>query len=369
MIKIRSVIYILTLCVAAGLLMPAALDAKLGKAFTALEDTYNRGNMDALTAQMVSVKPTNDDERALIEYYNAMKEARGSQELMLNQIINKYPKTLYGYKSRLELAKIHILEREYAKAKDQLQKITSPEIMERYYWLAVCADALDEQDSAIANAENYLRNDPAGSYREECTFLICESYISRNQFQSALSTLNKLQNPQDQQYYEYLAGYCHQMLKNPTEAVKHYKAAIEVDPNGQFAYTAEDRLFELKQSYGSKVDLSFLFPYPALDIPLELVQEPPSIVIPVVRNPIPDTPLKLNAKPTQGKYIQAGCFKVEANASSHAYSIRKLNLPAHYYYDKKKDWVVISGPYEKDAEQALSEMKAAGIDCFIVNMK
>jgi hypothetical protein len=47
-------------------------------------------------------------------------------------------------------------------------------------------------------------------------------------------------------------------------------------------------------------------------------------------------------------------FFCEANLRQLTYSIRKLRLPANYYHDKKKGWVVISGPFsnDKDAEQA-----------------
>ncbi len=363
---------LLIMFLVSSILLPLGLDAKLGKAFTALEDTYRKGNIYELESHMIGVKPTNDDERAMVDYFTAMLKTKISEQtLLLDQIIAKYPKTLYGNISRLERAKMYILEREYAKAREHLQKITSTDIMERYYWLAVCADAMDDHDITISNAETYLRMDPKGDYHEECHFLIADSYISRSQYQSALNTLSKLKNPQDSQYHAYMVGYCHHMLKNPTDAVKHYKAAIEINRNGQFAYSAEDRLFELKQAYGSKVDLSFLFPYPDLDIPDVPVAEEPVVVTPVVRDPIPDTPLKLTARPTQGKFIQAGCFSVEANASQLTYSIRKLRLPANYYHDKKKGWVVISGPFsnDKDAEQALSEMKATKIDGFIVNMK
>lgn len=348
------------------------LEAKLGKPFTALEDTYKRGNIDALAAQMISVKPTNDDERAMVDYYNAMLKTKLSEQVMLlDQITLKYPNTVYGNKARLERAKQFVLDRDYAKAKEQLQKITSTEVMERYYWLAVCADASNDYEGVISNAETYLRMEPKGDMAQEAYYLMADSYIAKSQYQSALNTLNKITSTDDTQYYEYMLGYCYQMLKNPTEATKHYKAAIEVNRLGQFAYSAEDRLFELKQAYGSKVDLSFLFPYTELEIPVAPEAEAPAAVVPVARDPIPDTPLKLSARPLNGKYIQTGCFKVEANASSLAFNIRKLNLPANYYYDKKKDWVVISGPYsnDKDAEQALLELKAGHIDGFFVNMK
>lgn len=362
------------LLVCALIILVAALNlhAKLGKPFTAIEDTYNKGSIDDLAAQMTGVKPTNDDERAVLDFYNAMLKAKINDQIMLlDQVYTKYPNTLYGNKARLERAKLYILNRDYTKARDQLQKITSTEIMERYYWLAVCADSFNDNDSVITNAETYLRMEPQGTFAEESSYLIADSYIAKGQYQSALNTLNKIQGTDDIQYYEYILGYCYQMLKNPVEATKHYRNAIEHNRTGQFAYYTEDRLFELKQTYGARVDLSFLFPYTELEIPTEPVPTDDVVVVPEVRNPVPDTPLKLPAKPDSGKYIQTGCFKVEANASSLAYNIRKFKLPANYYYDKKKDWVVISGPYpnDKDADNALQELKAARIDGFFVNMK
>lgn len=357
------------------LLLSSALSAKLSREFSAMAASFEKGKIDDVAAQMLSARPGNDEERSLLLYLTAMlKKSRAEQVAVLEQNIAKYPTAMYTQWSLLELGRIHILERETAKAKTALQKITSTDIMERFYWLAICAEMSDDTNAMISNSENYLRLAPNGTYWEDAHYLMVDAYISQSKYQSAISTLNKIKArsgyPTDQQYFHYLLGLCHQKSGNYTESIGSYRKGLELDKYSQLAYLIEDNMFEIKRLHGSKVDLSFLFPYSELDIPAEIIPETPVVIIPVIETPIPDTPLKLGAKPKQGIYLQLGKFSVEANAGSLANKIRQLKLPAAYFEDNKS-FVSVCGPFKNnaEAEQAKQALKNNNYDSFIVTYK
>lgn len=324
-----------------------------------LEALYQKGNLDELGALLLTVKAQNAEESALLLYMNALLKTRKTDvAALLSDCIERYPGTFYGQQSMLELAKIHLLERDSAKAKTLLQKITSLEILERYYWLAVCAETLDDSALVIANCENYLRLAPQGQYLEEAYFLIAETYQNQGKYQSAISSLNKLQSidgyPQAKQYFFYLLGLQQHLAKNPREAVASYKQGLELNKLSQLAFQIEDKLFELKEKYPASVDLSFLYPYSELDLPQIGDTQP----VPVISETPPPqkTELKLTAKPGGGFFLQLGRFGVEANAHKLSYSIRQMELSSNYFEDrnnKSVPWVVISGPYQTKNEAEL----------------
>ncbi len=351
-----------------------SLLANLRKEFTALEELYNKGKLDELAAALLGARPNHDEERALVDYLSAMLKVKRSDAIaLLDRSITSYPQTLYGQKSMLERAKIHILERDVASARILLQKITSTSLLERYYWLAVCAEMQNDFASSINHAENYLRLAPQGAYVQETHYLLAEVYLDQKKYQSAITTLNKLKAlrgfPSDEQYFHYRLGNAHHLAGNYSEALQNYKTGLELNKYSQVAFQIEDRLFDLRSTYGSRIDLGFLYPYEELDLPVTItettVSEPPSLP-PVVEH----TLLKLPARPSGGFYVQAGRFSVEANASSLSFNIRKLNLAANYFEDKNNKtmpWVVVSGPYKtkSEAETARSTLISNNIDCFI----
>lgn len=371
----RSIPYITALVSLILLIIPIGVAAKLSREFTAMATSFNKGKIDELAAQMLSARAGNDEERSLLLYLNAMlKKSKTEQVAGLEQNITKYPSALYSQWSLLELGRIHILERETAKAKTALQRITSTDIMERFYWLAVCAEMTDDTNGVIANAENYLRLAPNGVYWEEAHYLMVDAYMTQSKYQSAISTLNKVKArsgyPTDQQYFYYLMGLCYQKSGNHAESLSNYHIGLELDRYSQLAYQIEDNMFELKRVHGSKVDLSFLFPYVDLNIPTEIVADTPVVVIPEIETPTPDMPLKLGAKPKTGIYLQLGKFSVEANAGSLANKIRQLKLPAVYFEDNKS-YVSICGPFKTsaEAEQAKQALKSNNYDSFVVTYK
>lgn len=338
-----------------------------------LEELYQKGDLNELGAKLLTVKAQNAEESALLLHLNALLKTRNTEvSALLRECLDRYPATYYGQKCMLELAKIHLLERESAQAKTLLQRITSLDILERYYWLAVCAETLDDHNLVIANCENYLRLAPQGQYLEEAYFLIAETYQNQGKYQSAISSLNKLQSidgyPKAQQYFYYLLGLQQQLAKNPREALANYKKGLELNKLSQIAFQIEDKLFELKEKYPASVDLSFLYPYSELDLP-QIGGTPP---VPVISDTPPPqkTELKLTAKPSGGFFLQLGRFGVEANAHKLSYSIRQMELSANYFEDKNNKsvpWVVVSGPYQtkNEAEMVRQTLLEKDINCFI----
>lgn len=333
---------------------------------------YLQGKLTDLPAKLYESAPKNDEERAMQTYLNAMlKPTKDDTLILLQQAIDRYPSTYYGQMSMLEKARIHILERLIPEAEAQLKKINSPDIKERFYWLAYCAQSKDDHATAIAQGENYLRADPAGKYAEDTHYMIASAYQNQKKYQSGISTLEKLRAlpglPKNQQYFHYLLGRLHQLNGTYIEAYQNYKAGFILNRRSQLAFELEDLLFELKSRHGSAIDLAFMYPYTALDLP-EL--EPAAVEIPSVAVVEPQSTPKLSAKPSGGYFVQTGRFGSEANAGKRTAEVRALNLKANYFEDtsnKTVPWVVISGPYasQNEADTVLQILRRNSIDCFI----
>lgn len=346
--------------------------AGLSKDFQILENKFQQGDIAGISSLLPTAKTNNDEDRALQLYLSAMlKKTENETISSLQQAANLYPKTFYGQMSILELAKYHILKREINQAEELLHKITNVQLIEKFYWLAYCADSKSNYDKAISYSENYLRMTSDNKYLENTYYIIANAYRKQGKYQSAITTLEKLKKiegyPKNEQYFFYQLGYCYQLLGNVADAYQNYKKAFELNHNSPLAFMAEDKLFELRNRYNPSLDLSFLYPYTTLDIP-GLIQ--PEITIPPAASIIQDLPLKLENRPETGYYVQIGCFSSEANARKRTEEIRGLNISAIYFEDKNKKntpWVVASGPYSSitEAETLKSILAQKSVDSFI----
>ncbi|MCB5285853.1 MAG: SPOR domain-containing protein [Candidatus Cloacimonetes bacterium] len=356
-----------------ALLPLTALAVDFRREFQTVEDLWLQGKLEELPGQLYKNVAKNDEERALQTYLNAMlKQSKDDTLILLKQAADRYPSTHYGQQSMLEMAKLHILEREIPAAETLLKKISSPELPERFYWLAYCAQYRDDHAAAIAQGENYLRAAPNGRFAEDSHYIIAGAYQNQNKFFSAISSLEKLRAlpglPKNQQYFHYLLGRNHHQNGNCAEAFLNYKTAFELNRKSQLAFEIEDRLHELKGRYGSQVDLSFLYPYTELELP-ELVPEPVLEPLPAQAEVDPTAPARLEAKPS-GIHVQAGRFGKEENAGSRTAELRALKVKANYFEDKGNKtvpWVVVSGPYpsQSEADCVARLLRANSIDCFI----
>lgn len=196
--------------------------------FAEVEKQFNSGHADEAASALTGLNASNEEERAFVAYMSAvLKVKRNEVRSGLELVISKYPNSEYTQRSRLELAKMQMLEREITAASENLKKITSNYLLERHYWLALCYWWEDDYAKAIGSVENYLRLAPKGVFCEDAYYLLAECYLSQQKAYSAITTLSKLQSLQlpdlDQQYLLYRTGYCYEISDKLNEAVGYYR--------------------------------------------------------------------------------------------------------------------------------------------------
>jgi len=368
-----------------ALLMAVSLTAQVRRDFNRLKEHYEIGNLSEMQEIIKGLKPNRDEERAMIQYYTALLEQSSAEALVqFRDAADRYPQTHYGQLSMLEAAKIHILEREIPSAQALLRRINSAEIIERFYWLAVTHFWLDDYSSAIANSENYLRLKSSGNLAETALHLIADSYIAQAKYQSALSSLQKVDKlkEHDAQYLSYRTGYAYEHLGYNDAALKAYQKGYEMDKYSQVAFDIEERLFFLRSRIPS-LDLSFLYPYKELKLDpqktTQITMDTSSSVsdtssvakLPSLLPLDPDIPIKLLIKPNSGNYLQAGRFSVEANADGLVRNIRQMQIPASYFEDDNQGnttWVVLAGPFVDSQQMSMARrlLTDKDINSFIV---
>ncbi len=362
------------------------LFAQVGKDFSELEAQYKSGQLNQVKSGLSTLKPKRDEEKALMGYYSALLKKTKTEALTeFQSTAERFPKTRYGQLAMLEAAKIHILEREIPAAQAHLRNISSADIVERFYWLAVSFYWLDDYSAAIANAENYLRLSPSDQLAESALHLVADAYIGQKKYQSAVSSLNKIKAlpEQDLQYYYYRLGYAQELVGDYAQATKAYRIGYELDKYSQAAFDIEERIFALR-SRAPALDLSFLYPYTALELDIgSTVTDSLRVTMPETaglpdttpRVPLPEItgsmPIKLLIKPISGFFLQTGRFSVESNAERLVKSIRSMKIPATYYEEANQgtpSWVVLAGPFEnqKQTDTAKSMLSQSEINSFIV---
>lgn len=347
----------------------------LRRDFANLESAYLKGDLDSAVDMLNLLKPTGDEERAFVIFYSAMLKSSSSEAILLHkQNCEKFPSAHYAQKSMMELAKLNILSHETDSALAYLRRITSSELNERFYWLAMCSAEKDIWQDVINHGENYLKVGTDEQMVENCYFLIADAYMRQKKYLSAASTLTRLGSakghPIDEQRYYYSLAYAYESGDKIPDALAAYRRAYEINKFSQLAYQIEDRLFDLR-SGNSNVDISFLYPYTELVLPDSVGTETPPPVTPV--NPVVSDgqPQKTSGRPSSGYYLQAGRFSVSDNAFSRAKEILAFGYPSLYFEEKqngKSTWVVMSGPFTSqiDADGARTRLLSSKIDCFTV---
>jgi len=376
------------------LLWTLSMFAAVSREFAELDNLFATGKLNELSEAITTLKPNNMDDRAAMGFYNAALKQNSDEALKAyGNVAEGFPGSLYGQRSLLEIGKINYLERELETAVASLRRITSPDLTERFYWLAACAWGQDDYPTAIAQAENYLHQAPEGAYAEKTSYLLADCYVAQKKAYSAVSTLVKLQQQKtldrDEQYLCYKLGYAYEMADKLVDAVAAYRQGYELDKYSQIAYQIEDRLFDLR-SRSKSIDISFLYPYSLLQITLatedsvsadkaktpETAREDKNISSAPLPTPTlsnnfaPNAPVKIKGKPSSGYWLQAGRFSVEANANKLVVNIRLLKIPAVYYEESqngKKSWVVLCGEFtgKTEAEVARQRLSEQQINSFI----
>jgi tetratricopeptide (TPR) repeat protein len=375
--RLSSYLFILLL-----LLSAVRLEAVLSAEIQAIITAYNNGERSRCENLLNRAKPQSNEEEATVKYYKALLSHDAEiARALLQSIIDLNPKLNLAQNARLELGKLYLLDREYDKALAHFNSITSPDLDEKHFWIANVYYEKEDFSNAIASANQYLRQASVGEKAEEAYYLIADAYIELRQYNNAISTLKKLLSKpaliSDEQYLRYRYGYACELLGNRSEALSQYRQGYELNRFSQLAYMIEDRLFEMRSTYGYAIDLSFLYPYCA--------SPPPDIVLAEQNKNSNDIPagsdttsvVKNNNAPEidfsnqQGLYLQAGRFSKQDNAIRLCEKIGKLNLHAQYYkvtQQQDVSWVVIVGsfPSQLDAVNAKSLLRDNGIDSFII---
>lgn len=374
-------VWIFALLTALSLFTPC-LQA-LNQDFRALEEAFNRGDTALCRSLLPKLTAGDPDESAYLLYYKAMLNpdadfAKGS----LQALVTNHPRHHLAQKGWLELGKISLLDRNYTEALSHLGKITDPNLDDKHFWIAKAYYEKSDYTNAIASAGQYLRVANEHSGIEEMTFLTADAYIALEQYNSAINSLRKLlaasEKVQDEQYLRYRYGYAAEMLDNRAEALNQYKAGYELNRFSQLAYLIEDRLFEMRERFGSGIDLSFLYPYASGPLP-EIVVAQQNTNPDEVNSNQPDStktavnppPKEINPNEQRGIYLQAGRFSSQNNAIKLCDRIYKLKLAAQYYKSTQfqdVSWVVLAGPFptELDAVNAKTLLRDNNIDSFII---
>jgi tetratricopeptide (TPR) repeat protein len=361
-------------------LLTSCLSGAVRPEMQAIANYYEQGSPANCAAALSTAIPLGDEETALVSYYNAILSTEAdSAKAKLESIAAHFPKTRYAQLGLLELGKLALLDRNYDVALGWFNKITEPDLDAKHYWIAETWYQKGNFANALASGNTYLRLAPTGSDAEDAHFLLTDAYISLEQYNNAISTLKKLlSKPEiitDEQYLRYRYGYAAEMLDYRPEAISQYKQGLELNRFSQLAFQIEDRLFGMRERYGSIIDLNFLYPYSQGPLP-DIVQAELDDKIPNDNQDSTSvttivTPVQVNGTPAEGIYLQAGRFSSQNNAVKLCERILKLNLNAQYYQStqfKDVSWVVIVGPYsaELDAVNAKTTLRENSIDSFII---
>ncbi|MFO7660036.1 MAG: tetratricopeptide repeat protein [Candidatus Cloacimonadaceae bacterium] len=365
------------------LLLATGLNAAIGKGIQAIINAYEKGELSKANALLRTNQPENADERAAVIFYSAMltTDAANAQNL-LQLLVDTYPKSIYAQKAYYELGSLQLLDREYDKALNSFNQITHPDFADKHYWIANTYFQQGDYTKTIASANQFIRLTKSSPKLEDAHYLIANSYINQKQYNNAITTLKKLLSQpkliEDEQYLRYRYGYAAELLGNKAEAVSQYRQGYELDRYSQLAYLIEDRLFEMRGTNGSSIDLSFLYPH--TESPL------PDIVLAEItgsgtnNGPIkPDTtkvsgiqqPVEVKNNELRGMYLQAGRFSNKINAVKLCERIITLGLNAVYYEStqfKDVSWVILVGPYQTQLAAVSSKtlLRDNEIDSFII---
>jgi tetratricopeptide (TPR) repeat protein len=363
--------------------LPSVLISVVKPEVQAIEDTYNRGDLVKAKALIKTTLADTPDEKAVVFYYTGLLDSDPkTAKSYFQMLIESYPKSEYSQKALFELGNLSLLDREYTKALEFYNKITDPEMVDKHYWIATTYYQSGDYTRAIASGEQCIRYSKDNHMLEDVYYLIADAYISLNQYNNAIITLNKLlAKPDiiaDEQYLRYRLGYAYEMLANKLEAITQYKKGYEIDRFSQLAFSIEDRVFEMRYRYGASLDLSFLYPFANNPLPDIVIQEQLKAEQ-EKEQAIPDStqvakenkPMLLNAAPEQGFFLQAGRFSQDKNAIKLCEKIIAFKQNAQYYKStqfKDVSWVVVVGPYktQQEATDAKDLLKDNEIDSFVV---
>ena len=152
----------------------------------------------------------------------------------------------------LELAKLEILNRNYEKSIQYLEKINNSEIHEKYYWLAKSYLETKKFHQAIISAQKFITEAKDIGKIEVAYFLIAESYIEQKMFKRSLNTLEALRKSKyisnNISLLHYKIGFCNEKMGKFEQALICYKKVKQDFAYTPMSYKAEERIAEITKT-------------------------------------------------------------------------------------------------------------------------
>ncbi|MCD6181846.1 MAG: SPOR domain-containing protein [Candidatus Cloacimonetes bacterium] len=263
----------------------------------------------------------------------------------MQAIARQHPDSQYGQLAMLELAKFHLLKREYSDAKKLLKQTRQSYIPDKEYWLAKVYLQNQEYQLAIVSAQNYIFSSQDADKIELSYFIIAQGYMEQKLYHRSLEMLETLRKSaniiNNIPLLHYKLGQCYEKLGAFDKAAASYQKLRQDFPYSQYAQLADDRIYALK-----------------LDTKME---------------PLKPIKPKENSR-AQGKYtvyLQAGAFSSTANAKKLQQRIEKFKIPTISFSKKsngKTLHVIAAGPFANDSamKQAASTLKKNNINTFVI---
>lgn len=272
-------------------------------------------------------------------------QARIVEDEMIDSYLNlatEYPNSYYGQRAYLELAKIHLLKRNYQQADEYLSQINDPQISDKEYWQSKVYLHLHDYGKAIVSAQNYIFASENPGKIEVAYFIIAEAYIQQKMIQRALNTLFALR---DSQYIDnhipllhFKIGYCYELMGEYDKALSSYRKLRQDFPYHQYTYNAEDRVYELIRA--QKIELHEYGSTESREIEY-----------------------------AERLYLQVGAFGSDSNAKQYSQRLKSMGFPSIVFgktQDGKSLHVVAVGPFvdDNDLDNAKKELEAKNIQSF-----
>ncbi len=289
------------------------------------------------------------------KYLKAKNSTNKSEyKTIFEELASKHKDNRFGQLSMEELAKIHILDRDYDKAISYLKKIHLKEIEDKQYWLARAYLKIGKYQEAIVSAQIYIASSENVENIETSYFIIAEAYLQQKKFQKALSTLESLRTSRyinnQIPLLHFKRGNCYELMEKYEDAILCYRKLKMDFPYHQLSYLAENYIYNLKNNKAINIDLSKLNSH--------RMEEP-----------------KVETKAATGEdlkiYLQVGAFSSKENAEKLGKKVKKIGYNYKVFpkiKNSKQLYIVAAGCFENDKKlkKAMQKLEKNGMKSFLI---
>ena len=273
---------------------------------------------------------------------------------IFRNLADKHTNNRFGQLALEELAKIHLLDRDYDKAISFLKKIHLQEIEDKQYWLAKSYLKAGKFQKAIVSAQIYIASSEHAENIEVSYFIIADAYLQQGKSQKALNTLESLRTSKYINNHipllHFKRGNCFELMKQYENAILCYRKLKMDFPYHQYSYLAEDYIYNLKNNKEINIDLSKL-------------------------NSHRQTEPKVETKAATGEdlkiFLQVGAFGSKENAESLGKKVKNIGYNYKIFpkiKNSKQLFIVAAGPFENDKKlkKAMQKLEKNGLKSFLI---